>query len=178
MLHRRSSRRLQLYDPNDLSVGVASVDLDTAPGLLVPHYDPDSRTIFLTAKVPWFPEFTGHFYVRSPAPRLTLFHLQGDNFVQAFEVLPDAPYFQVLTSFHSNSQHQAIAFLPKICCDVRAIEFAKAYRLTSSMIEPISFTVPRVKVSMAAKLLKLLSGFTSSLVSSYCKHRNLSVIKL
>ncbi|KAF6019302.1 hypothetical protein EB796_022391 [Bugula neritina] len=116
---RNSERCLQLFDPEDLSVGVASVELNNAPSLLIPYYDADSHTIFLTAK--------------------------GDTIVQAYEVTSDAPYFQVLSSFHASSQHQALAFLPKKCCDVANIEFAKAYRLTLTMIEPISFTVPRVR---------------------------------
>jgi len=36
-------------------------------------------------------------------------------------------------------------YLPKISCNVSKIEFARAYRLTQTMLEPISFTVPRVK---------------------------------
>ena len=48
---RRSTRILQLYEPSDLSYGVSSVDLDTAPAILMSHYDADSHTIFLTGKV-------------------------------------------------------------------------------------------------------------------------------
>ena len=67
--------------------------------------------------------------------------------IQAFEVTGEAPYFQVLSSVHCNGQHQALAFLNKKVCDVKQIEFAKGYRLTQSSVEPLSFTVPRVKVS-------------------------------
>ena len=42
---------------------------------------------------------------------------------------------------------QGLAFLPKNVCSVRDVEFAKAYRLTDTSIEPISFTVPRVKTN-------------------------------
>lgn len=41
--------------------------------------------------------------------------------------------------------HQGLSFLPKNQCDVRIVEFAKVYRLTNNSIEPISFTVPRIK---------------------------------
>lgn len=31
-------------------------------------------------------------------------------------------------------------------CDVSSVEFAKALRLTNNTVEPLSFTVPRIKV--------------------------------
>jgi coronin-7 len=31
-------------------------------------------------------------------------------------------------------------------CDVSSVEFARALRLTNNTIEPLSFTVPRIKV--------------------------------
>jgi len=43
------------------------------------------------------------------------------------------------------SSSQGLAFLPKNVVDVKNVEFARAYRLTNNTIEPISFTVPRVK---------------------------------
>ena len=32
-------------------------------------------------------------------------------------------------------------------CNVREVEFARAYRVTNTTIEPIAFTVPRVKTA-------------------------------
>ena len=40
-----------------------------------------------------------------------------------------------------------MALLPKQVCQVRDVEFARFITLTSSSIEPLSFTVPRVKVT-------------------------------
>lgn len=40
-----------------------------------------------------------------------------------------------------------MSFLPKNKCDVASVEFASALRLTNNTIEPLSFTVPRIKVS-------------------------------
>ena len=39
-----------------------------------------------------------------------------------------------------------LVLLPKVLCDVRAVEFCKALRLTASVLEPLTFSVPRVKV--------------------------------
>lgn len=66
--------------------------------------------------------------------------------VQAYEVVSEPPYLNVLSSYHCKNQHQSMQYLPKISCNVSKIEFARAYRLTQTMLEPISFTVPRVKV--------------------------------
>lgn len=41
--------------------------------------------------------------------------------------------------------HQGLSFLPKNRCDVASVEFASALRLTNNTIEPLSFTVPRIK---------------------------------
>jgi len=52
-----------------------------------------------------------------------------------------------LTPFRADGLHFALAFLPKIHCDVKSVEIARAYRLTKdNRIERMSFTLPRVKV--------------------------------
>ena len=57
----------------------------------------------------------------------------------------DPPHLFPLSPYRPNNLHQGFAFLHKNVCDVRQVEFARAFRLTGSGIEPISFTVPRVK---------------------------------
>lgn len=44
---------------------------------------------------------------------------------------------------------QAVAFLPKILCDVKRVEIARAIRLCKSSVESFYFTVPRTKVGGA-----------------------------
>jgi hypothetical protein len=52
-----------------------------------------------------------------------------------------------LTPFRADGLHYAILYLPKIHCDVKSVEIARAYRLTKdNLIERMSFTLPRVKV--------------------------------
>ena len=62
-----------------------------------------------------------------------------------FEVSLESPHLFPLSPYRPNGLHQGFAFLPKNVLDVKNVEFARAYRLTSNTIEPISFTVPRVK---------------------------------
>ena len=42
---------------------------------------------------------------------------------------------------------QGIGFLPKVVCDVKRVEIARAIRLCQTSVEGIFFTVPRAKVS-------------------------------
>ena len=51
-----------------------------------------------------------------------------------------------MTRFESPGIQQGVSFLPKRMCDVRSIEIAKAWRMTQTAVESLSFTVPRLKV--------------------------------
>ena len=47
-----SSRVVSIYDAKDVSKGpVHKEDLDTSPAILIPYYDEDSSTLFLTGRV-------------------------------------------------------------------------------------------------------------------------------
>lgn len=49
---------------------------------------------------------------------------------------------------------QGLAFLPKTECDVCDVEVARALRLNKTSIEPVSFRVPRVRVSQHRHLVE------------------------
>lgn len=72
---------------------------------------------------------------------------QGDITIYAFEITEESPYICPLSHHRCSTLHQGLSFLPKNVCDVSSVEFAKALRLTNNTIEPISFTVPRIKVT-------------------------------
>ena len=57
----------------------------------------------------------------------------------------DHPHLFPLSHHKSSAALQGLALLPKNVCVVRDVEFARFICLTSSSIEPLSFTVPRVK---------------------------------
>lgn len=73
---------------------------------------------------------------------------QGDSTIYAFEVTEEPPYCCPLSHHRCSSLHQGLSFLPKNKCDVASVEFASALRLTNNTIEPLSFTVPRIKVHL------------------------------
>ena len=62
-----------------------------------------------------------------------------------FEVSLEAPHLFPLSPYRPKDLHVGMSFLPKNILDVKNVEFARAFRLTNTTIEPISFTVPRVK---------------------------------
>ena len=73
---------------------------------------------------------------------------QGDSSVLAYEVAEEEPYFHSLATYSGDGLHQALSFLPKSHVDVKKVEFAKAWKLMAHTVEPVSFTVPRIKVSL------------------------------
>lgn len=114
-----SERQISLYHTKDLSAPVTTTGLDVAPAILIPFYDEDSSTLLVTGK--------------------------GDSTIYAFEVTDEVPYICPLSHHRCTSLHQGLSFLPKNQCDVTIVEFAKAFRLTNNAVEPLSFTVPRIK---------------------------------
>lgn len=115
-----SERQIMVFNSNDLNNPLNTVGLDVSPAILIPFYDDDSSTLFLTGK--------------------------GDTTIYAFEITEESPYICPLSHHRCSTIHQGLSFLPKNVCDVTNVEFAKALRLTNNSIEPLSFTVPRIKV--------------------------------
>lgn len=114
-----SERQIQIFKADSLNSPLNTVGLDVSPAILIPFYDEDSSTLFVTGK--------------------------GDSTIYAFEVTEETPYLCPLSHHRCNSLHQGLSFLPKNVCDVSSVEFARAMRLTNNTIEPLSFTVPRLK---------------------------------
>ncbi|XP_026328074.1 coronin-7 isoform X1 [Hyposmocoma kahamanoa] len=114
-----SERQILLYKASDLSAPVCTVGLDVSPAILQTHLDHDSGTLFLTGR--------------------------GDSTIYCYEVTCEPPFLCALSHHRCASLHQGIAFLHKNLVAVEKVEFARALRLTNGNIEPLSFTVPRIK---------------------------------
>lgn len=114
-----SERQISTYDAHNLSTPLNTVSLDVSPAILIPFYDEDSSTLFATGK--------------------------GDSTIYVYEITDEEPYICPLSHHRCSSLHQGLSFLTKNHCDVASVEFAKALRLTNNAIEPLSFTVPRIK---------------------------------
>ena len=120
---RQSEREISLFQTDsDLNEPVNKITLDVSPAVLIPFYDEDSNTLFLTGK--------------------------GESSVTTFEVAEDFPHLFPLSPYRSGSGlHQGLSFLPKNILNVKEVEFARAFRVTDNNIEPVSFTVPRVRTN-------------------------------
>ncbi|XP_053678397.1 coronin-7 [Anopheles nili] len=114
-----SERQIYVYKLTELSAPMGMVGLDVSPAILMPFYDEDSSTLFATGK--------------------------GDSTIYCFEITDEAPFICPLSHHRCPSLTQGLSFLGKNHCDVAAVEFARALRLTNGTVEPLSFTVPRIK---------------------------------
>lgn len=114
-----SERQIMVFKATDLSSPLNTIGLDVSPAILVPFYDEDSSTLFVTGK--------------------------GDSTIYAFEITDESPYICPLSHHKCATAHQGLSFLTKNHCDVSAVEFAKALRLTNNTVEHLSFAVPRIK---------------------------------
>lgn len=117
-----SQRLISVYKIDNLDNPLNTIVSDVSPSILIPFYDEDSSTLFVTGK--------------------------GDSTIYAYEITEEAPHICPLSHHRCPSLHQGLSFLPKNTCDVAAVEFAVALRLTNNTIEPLSFTVPRIKTEL------------------------------
>lgn len=100
------------------------VEIDHGVALLIPHYDEESKVLFLAGK--------------------------GDHSLLSFQVDScQAPEpLQYLSAHRSDGSYQAWSMIgaKKGVCDVGKVEVMRGWKLNKTNIEPVSFTVPRVKM--------------------------------
>jgi coronin-1B/1C/6 len=65
----------------------------------------------------------------------------SDGNIRYYEYENDEMFF--LSSYQSPDPQRGMAFLPKRAVNVSECETVRAYKVTSSLVEPISFKVPR-----------------------------------
>ena len=114
---KTSDRQLFVWDAANLAEPLVKENLDTSAGILMPHYDEDTKMLYLAGK--------------------------GDGNVRYYEMVEEKPWQFLLSEYKSADPQRGIAFLPKRACNVSEVETARAYKVHTSMIEPISFKVPR-----------------------------------
>ncbi len=89
--------------------------IDNNSGIIMPFYDADTGVLFLAGK--------------------------GDGNIRYYEYIEDQIYF--LTEYKSAVPCQGMASLSKRNVDVNTNEIVRLYKATATVVEPISFKVPR-----------------------------------
>jgi len=119
-------REFNIWDPRSLGEPIAHLNIDTSSGGIMPFYDRDTTVLYLAGK--------------------------GDGNIRYYEIVEEAPYFHYLTEFKSATPQKGMAFLPKRSLNVNECEIARALKLHTNKVEPISFRVPRKSEDFATDL--------------------------
>jgi coronin-1B/1C/6 len=114
---KSNSRGYALFDTKNMSAQVVNADLDSAAGVFIPYYDPDTSMLYLAGK--------------------------GDAAIRYWEIVNEDPYVHYLSEFRDNESTKGACFLPKTMMDTTKCEVAVCYRVMKDHIAPISFQVPR-----------------------------------
>lgn len=120
---RLSERQLFLWDVKQLSKPVKTLSLDSSNGIIMPFWS-DNGVCYLAGK--------------------------GDGNIRYYELESDELHY--LTEYKSIEPQSGMAFLPRRALNVDENEIARAYKVTNSMIQPVSFCVPRKADSFQSDL--------------------------
>lgn len=114
---KTSDRQYMIWDAKNMTEPLKCENLDTASGGLIPHFDNDTKMLYLAGK--------------------------GDGNIRYWEFVDEAPYLHVLSEYKSSDPQRGIAFLPKRACSISDCEVARVFKVHPDRVEPISFKVPR-----------------------------------
>jgi len=114
---KQSMRQLKIWDPRNITEPLKKLDIDQAAGAIMPFFDPDTNLLYLAGK--------------------------GDGNIRYYEIVNENPYCFAISEFRSTTAAKGMAFVPKRGLDVMKCETARALKLTSTTVEPLSFIVPR-----------------------------------
>ena len=114
-------REVAIWDARQMEEPVQRLRVDSSPGPLIPFFDADLNLLTLLGK-------------GNKSFRLYEFDSSSDggNFLHPIGNMP---------LMMENAK--GAAFLPKQCCDVMGCEVNRLLSLSETMIQPVSFTVPR-----------------------------------
>lgn len=120
---KMSERQMFLWDVTQPTKPITTVSLDSSNGILMPFWS-DNNIVFLAGK--------------------------GDGNIRYYELESDELHY--LTEYKSVDPQSGMAFLPRRSLNVDENEIARMYKVTNSMIQPVSFYVPRKADSFQADI--------------------------
>ena len=112
---KMSDRQMFLWDTKNLAAGpLKQVTLDSSSGIIMPFWS-DNNIVFLAGK--------------------------GDGNIRYYELENDELHY--LTESKSSEPQRGLTFVPRRFLNTDDNEIAKAYKITGTTIQPVSFCVPR-----------------------------------
>ncbi|KAL4400350.1 Coronin-like protein Crn1 [Malassezia pachydermatis] len=120
---KMSERQMFLWDVQQLAKPIKTVALDSSNGIIMPFWS-DNNIVFLAGK--------------------------GDGNIRYYELESDELHY--LTEYKSIEPQSGMTFLPRRALNVNENEIARAYKVTSAMVQPLSFYVPRKADSFQADI--------------------------
>jgi len=116
---KNSDRQYSLWDSRKFEAPLATENIDTSAGILMPFYDDDLGILYLAGK--------------------------GDGNIRYYEITNDDKFVYWLSEFKSNVPQRGIASLPKRALNVSECEIARLYKVSGDgkIVDPISMQVPR-----------------------------------
>ncbi|KAJ1555354.1 hypothetical protein HK096_003097 [Nowakowskiella sp. JEL0078] len=110
---RSSDRQVYIWDSRSLEKPLKEETIDTASGMLIPHYDADTSVLFLAGK--------------------------GDGNIRYFEWVDEDTSLYYLSEYKSSDPQRGLGFLPKRACNIAECEVARIFKVHPTFVEPISF---------------------------------------
>eukprot|EP01122_Echinamoeba_exundans_P001496 TRINITY_DN11535_c2_g1_i1.p1 TRINITY_DN11535_c2_g1~~TRINITY_DN11535_c2_g1_i1.p1 ORF type:complete len:471 (-),score=169.47 TRINITY_DN11535_c2_g1_i1:127-1482(-) len=114
---KTAERRFAIWDSRNLKDAITDQGIDNAAGIIMPFFDSATNVLFLAGK--------------------------GDGTIRYYEIVDDNKAIYFLSSYSSNQPQAGMAALPKRGVNVSTNEIMRLYKAQASIVEPISFTVPR-----------------------------------
>jgi len=115
--NRQSKRQLKIWDSKKLDKELSAHDIDQAAGVIMPFYDEDINVLYLAGK--------------------------GDGNIRYFEIVDDEPYQFFISEYKTTTACRGVAMLPKRVVNTHDCEVTRMLKLTTSVVEPIRFIIPR-----------------------------------
>ncbi|KAJ3354489.1 Coronin-7 [Entophlyctis luteolus] len=120
---KANQREMRVFNSQNLAQ-CEKVPTEMSPSLITPFSDESLPIVFLVGK--------GESFIQ-------IFYIDGvDNTANGIKVVK-------LSTYTASSPQIGVSFVPKIECDIRAVEVARCFRLTPNTVEQVSFKVPRLK---------------------------------
>ena len=103
-----SDRQYAVWSQQDLKEPLKIENIDSSSGVLVPHFDPDTRMIYVAGK--------------------------GDGNVRYYEVVDEAPWVCYLSQFISGAPQKGFGVLPKRGVNVTVCEVFRLFKLHATKV--------------------------------------------